>query len=174
MILAALFSVLCVAGHQQPAAEAAEPPSEAEAAPAGLWPTERIVELTVRRWAMQAAQEYELTDEQHRQVEARMLERWPKFLQENRRELQPLVNEFFEARLGLDPPSREQVQDWASRALPVLEKIQEQIEDGIEDIGPLLSAPQRAKFEAKVGQVRTDWEGYRQPAGMVGSSARRQ
>lgn len=162
MILAVLLSVLWVPAGLGQAVPAVESQPQADTTPAGLWPTERMVEAFVRRWALEAADLYDLSQAQHQQVEARMLRRWPKFLKQNRRELQPLVNEYFEARLGLEPPPRQEVQTWASRALLMLEKVQEQIEAGNEEIRPLLSAAQQMKFQAQVLEMRAGMEVYRQ------------
>jgi len=165
MILAILLLALGISADVGRAVAAVESQPPAETIPAGLWPTERMVEGLVRRWALEAADLYDLSEEQHQQVEARMLKRWPKFLQQNRRELQPLVNEYFEARLGLEPPPRQKVQTWASRALPMLEKVQEQIEAGNEEIRPLLSAAQQMKFQTQVLEMRAGVEFYRQRLG---------
>lgn len=139
-----------------------EPQDQQEPALEGLWPTERMIESMIRRWALEAARTYELDDEQHRQVEARMLERGTRFLRENRRELQPLVNEFFEARLAVEQPSAQQVKAWASRALPMFERIQSEIEAGNDDIRPLLSSAQRVRFETEVLKLKMGLGGMRQ------------
>ena len=170
MPVAVLLFALWLPGSVGHSAAPLEPPAQApdqaeakpEQVPSGLWPTERMIESSVRRWTLEAARLYELGDEQQELVEAVMLERWSRFLREHRPDLQPLVNEYFEARLAVAPPAREQVEAWASRALPLFEKIQEQIEAGNEDIRPLLTGPQRVEFEAQVREMRAGMEAYGQ------------
>jgi len=82
----------------------------------GFWPTDRLVELAVRRWCGQVAHDYRLDEDQTANLEEMMLRRWPRWMEENRRDLQPLVNEFVENRLALEPPSPERISDWAGRA----------------------------------------------------------
>ena len=152
-----LAATLAVGQAQAPATT--QPQTQDGPVMEGLWPTERMIESMIRRWALEAADTYELDDGQHRQVEATMLERGTRMLRENRRELQPLVNEFFEARLALGPPSQEQVQGWAARALPVFGRIREEIEAANDDIRPLLSPAQRARFEAEALKMTLGLEG---------------
>ena len=129
-------------------------PDEPQPVRDGIWPTERMIESMVRRTALEAAERYELTDEQRRQIEAGMLKRWQKFLRDNRGELQPLVNEYLEAHLSVDPPTREQVRAWAERALPMAEKIHEHIETGNQGIRRLLTPLQRVKFDSESLEVK--------------------
>lgn len=173
LLLAALLAAPMAVGQVQTAEPARtqpdpaqsgpdQPSAQDEPAPEGLWPTERMIESMIRRWALEAAQTYELDDAQYRQVEARMLERGTRFLRESRRELQPLVNEFFEARLAVEPPSPQQVRGWASRALPMFERIQAQIEATNDDIRPLLTPAQKVRFEAEVLKMKMGLAGMHQ------------
>ena len=148
--LVALVPIVALAQTTQQA----EVPADQDAPADGLWPTEQMIESTVSRVALETADAYQLSDEQYEQVRDGMVERWSTFLQENRRELQPLVNEWFEARVAIDPPSAEQVQDWASRAMPVFEKIQAQVDAGTEQIRSVLTPEQRARFDAEIGKNR--------------------
>jgi hypothetical protein len=143
-----LTLLMAVAGPLSAEPPAPEPEG-AEPVLDGFWPTERMIEATVRRTVLEAGARYDLTDEQQGRVEAQMLERWQTFLRDNRRELQPLVNEYFEARLGVEPPTAEQMQAWAKRAMPVADKVREHIETGSEEIRQLLNPLQRVKFDSE-------------------------
>lgn len=116
----------------------------------GFWPSEKIIDLVLTRWADEAGGDNELDEQQIEQLRERMLNRWPKFLKENRSKIQPVVNEFIEMRLEMKPPDKERVQDWAERASPVFDMFREQISHGIEDFRETLNPLQKAKFEAKV------------------------
>ncbi|MCP4249107.1 MAG: hypothetical protein GY778_18850 [bacterium] len=166
MSLALLLTLTCFLGQAGQAAEPADSPVQQnapnEAAPDGLWPSERMIELMIKRWAAEASTEYELTDKQHSQVEARMLDRWPRFMRENRSAVQPLVNEYIEAHLGLEPPAPEQVQDWAERALPVFDAFREQIDAGMAEVEELLTPDQRQRYGAQKIRTGSQFDAFRQ------------
>jgi len=149
---------LLAQANDPPASAAAETAAETAAQDQpdcdGLWPGERMIELTVRRWAAEAASQFELTEEQHREVERSMLDRWPRFFRENRNELQPLVNEFFEARLELEPPSPERVRNWAERAMPVFDRFAQEYDAGVKELRPLLTDEQGGRFIERETQMR--------------------
>ena len=155
MVRCVLMLVLALAGPR-----VSEPPGEPEPGPQGLWPTERMIELMVRRTALEAADRYELTDQQYRQVETQMLERWTKFMGANRADLQPLINEYVEARLSVEPPTREQVRAWASRALPMADKLRRHIETGNQEIRRLLTPLQRVKFDSESLRMKGSIEAW--------------
>jgi hypothetical protein len=135
---------------QQPApdgatADAAREASELE----GLWPSRKLIRLMVRRWSEEVIEEYELDDDQGARYNDLAVKRWSEYLDGNRRRIQPLINEFIEMRMELEPPSKEQVQEWAERALPVFTGFREQINGGLDDFRSVLNPLQKAKFETK-------------------------
>jgi hypothetical protein len=75
------------------------------------------------------------------------VQRWTKFLDDNRDEIQPLTNEFLEMRLDITPPSQSHVQDWARRARPLFDKTTKQIEEGMSEYREVLRPNQRIEFE---------------------------
>lgn len=106
------------------------------------------------RWAEQAAYEYDLDDEQREKTRKAVVERWTKFLDENRDEIQPLANEFIEMRMELAPPDKQKVMEWASRARPIFEASRKQIEDGSTEFREILRTDQRLKFEIDAMQMK--------------------
>lgn len=149
--------MLVLGGGRGPTSQPAD-----ELPAAGIWPTEKMVESMVRRTALEAAEAYDLTDEQYRQVESQLLDRWPRFLSENRKEIQPLLNEYLEARMAFEPPTEEQMKAWAEKALPVAERFEKQIEAGNKEIQKLLTPLQRVKFETETLKVKAGLELFRQ------------
>lgn len=113
----------------------------------GLWPSKKLMNLMLARWADQAGYRYELDDEQRSNVREAVAKRWGTFLDENRSTIQPLVNEFVEMRMELEPPGKEQVQEWAKRTMPVFEQVREQLNAGTAEFREILNPRQRAKFE---------------------------
>lgn len=128
--------------------DATASPSE-EDREGGLWPTKKLMRSMLRRWAYEVSEEHNLNENQRARAEEAILERWTGFLEENRDEIEPLVNEFIELRWELEPPEKEDVQDWAKRADPVFGKIREQVEGGVDDFRKILTPMQRIKFEAQ-------------------------
>ena len=130
-----------------PGATAASQPAQATIHE-GFWPTEKLIDAVLRRWAGAAAEAYGLNPKQRTQLEAQLLERWPKFLRENRAELQPLLNEYLRARIATEPPSADAVRGWTRDALPQLERLRRFIAEGNDQFAALLTTGQRTRFEA--------------------------
>jgi len=134
----------------------ADPPTEEKPADTaanafeGFWPTEKMTRGVLARWLDEAADDLKLDEGQQAKLLEGAVERWPKFLKENRAEFQPLINEFVEMHLSMEPPAKEQVQAWSDRMLPAFQKIRGQLNAGIEDVRGVLNPLQRAQFEADV------------------------
>ena len=126
----------------------------ADAAPAeGLWPSPKLLNLMLLRWAEEACEEYDLDGDQRTKVREATVKRFETFLTENRSQIQPLANEFIEMRMTLEPPSKERVQAWADRALPVFEKSRAKIRESNDEFRKVLRPMQRAKFEVDALQM---------------------
>lgn len=130
---------------------AANIPAEIEQ---GIWPSLKLMEIMLARWAEEAAYEYDLDDQQREETRKAVVSRWTKFLEENREKIQPLANEFLEMRLALTPPTKESVQDWARRARPVFDKTLKQLESGTSEYRKILRPDQRVKFEIDAVQLK--------------------
>lgn len=120
----------------------------------GLWPSPNLLRLMLARWAEEAAYEYDLDDPQREKTRKAVVERWTKFLDENRDAIQPLANEFLEMRMELAPPDKSDVQDWAKRARPVFEMATKQINEGTAEYREVLRPDQRIKFEIDAVQLK--------------------
>ena len=113
----------------------------------GFWPTPRMTESMLRRWAIEAGEKYDLRPDQQEAVAKHLIERWTPFLEENRSELQPLINSYMEARLALDPPESDQVAQWAAKLMPIFKKLRTNVEDGEKEVRELLNAQQQIRFD---------------------------
>jgi len=114
----------------------------------GIWPTPKLMNSLLLRWAQKIGDQYELDETQREQLRKAVLKRWPSFLQKNRSRIQPLINQFLEMRMALETPPKEEVQDWAKRALPVLGDITQQITAGADDVRSFLTPDQRMTYDA--------------------------
>jgi len=127
--------------------------SNEEAKPAvvdGLWPSGKLLDIMLTRWAEESCTEFDLDDDQTAKARDAMVRQWHDYLTENRSEIQPLVNEFIEMRLDMNPPSKERVKTWAEKAMPVFEKTREQINKSHDAFREVLNPTQRLKFETEV------------------------
>jgi hypothetical protein len=129
-------------------------PDKGAESPEGLWPSPRLMRLMLARWAEEASRQYDLDDEQRAKVREATVDRWSKFIDENREAMQPLANEFVEMRMELKPPPKERVQEWAKRAGPVFDKVRTQLDEGADEFRKVLRPVQRAKFEIDALQMK--------------------
>ncbi len=131
------------------------PPPRGAAATAmdGLWPSENLTRLMVLRWCEDISDKYELNDDQRRRYQEAEVKRWTEFMGAHRFDAQPLVNEFIELRMELEPPTKERVQSWAQRATPVFEEIRGKINQATEEFREVLTPLQKARFERDVLQL---------------------
>ena len=106
-----------------------------------------VADLLIVRVADEFSHEYELDKAQADKVREAMVKRWGGFLRENREAIQPVVNEMFEIRFDIKPPAKERVQAWAGRALPLLDKMREQVEQGRGDLREVLTPEQRVRLD---------------------------
>lgn len=118
----------------------------------GFWPTPKLRDLMLQRWAEEVSEQYGLDEDKRSTVRKATVDRWSRFLEDNRRSIQPLVNEFIEMRMDLKPPNKEQVQEWADRAMPMLDKFREQLKQGQDEFREQLPFLQKAKFELEALQ----------------------
>jgi len=152
-----LLMALAVGAQEPPPAEPTsanasaavdvESPKKDEAGAEGLWPTPKLMRVMLLRWVEEACDKYDLDPEQREGVRKEAVDRWSEFLTENRADLQPLVNDFIEMRLELEPPSAQRVKDWADRAGPVFERTRDQVHRSHDEFRKVLRPMQRAKFE---------------------------
>ncbi len=153
-----LLTLFLVAGAQTPAD--APPSNDATAQqvqaatkdiakpipPTGIWPTPRMVEGVLLRWAGEISESFELTEDQRQSFERQLLDRWPTFLEAHRATLQPLFNEYVESRISYTPPDPEAVQKWSDRAMPVFEKLRDEVLDTQRDMTEFLTPEQQAQL----------------------------
>ncbi len=130
---------------------AANAPAEIEQ---GLWPSPNLMRLMLTRWAEDAAYEYDLDDQQREKTRKAVVQRWTRFLDEHRKDIQPLANEFLEMWMGITPPQKEHVQDWAKRAKPFFDKAANNITEGTSEYREILRPDQRIKFEIDALQMK--------------------
>lgn len=131
------------------AASANEPAGPPAGSDDGLWPSRKLMRLMLTRWADDTSAHFELNVEQRDELRERVVDRWGDFLESNRKDIQPLVNDFLEMRMDSEPPNEKRVRDWAQRAEPLFGKFREQVSAGQDDIREVLPFLKQAKFEVE-------------------------
>ncbi len=146
--IAMLLSIAAVACAQAP--DPADRPKSNEPPPAGFWPTEKMITRMLDRLADGMADHYDFDDAQVEQITGVLKDRIPKWMAENRTELQTLTNEYIEALLNLEPPTKEEVAKWADRALPMVNSFKDLVLKTSEDMKPFMTEDQALKLEGEM------------------------
>lgn len=121
----------------------------------GIWPTQRQVELFFDRVADSMIEFYDLDEEQFLATRQIVRETLPKFLQENKRDLKALLNEFIDAQLSGEPPDPNSIQDWAQRAVTMLEKFDGVVQEVTDGMREFLTEDQLVKLDAEHAAFKT-------------------
>ena len=134
----------------------ANPPADADHTDAirdrpinGIWPTTLMIDGVLARWADDLALRYDLDEDAARRLQHELSQDWRKFIHENRPVLQPLLNEYVEARLALGPPDPEVVRTWSERAGPVLSKIERQLHNTRRDLRARLDPVRQGMLDVR-------------------------
>jgi hypothetical protein len=120
----------------------------------GFWPTRLMLERILDRVSEDVADHYNLDDDQLGHLREVFRERIPRFMSENRREIQTLMNQFFEAQLSLTPPDSAEVAEWAQRVLPLIEKGKAEVEALAEDMKSFMNDVQGTKLSNEMAAFR--------------------
>jgi hypothetical protein len=147
--LLAVLPLSLAAGQQNGSPE--EPPLRRTPIPTeGFWPTRLMIDRVLDRITEEIAEQYELDEEQMEKTRALLKERVPLFLDENRAEIQTLMNQFFEVQLAGEPPAPEEVAGWSKRVLPLVEKLENLATQVADQMRSYLSEEQVLRLEGEM------------------------
>ncbi|HUU95907.1 MAG TPA: hypothetical protein VM487_09205 [Phycisphaerae bacterium] len=130
-------------------------PEKAKVPDAGFWPTQRLMEFWMHRVADDMAVRYEFDEDQLYLTREALKEHIPRFLNENRAEIQTLVNQFLEAQFADEAPEVEYVADWAQRVLPLMHKFEDVVDGLTGDMREYLTEDQVIIMEGEHAAFRT-------------------
>lgn len=126
------------------------PPRRATKIPTeGFWPTQKMMDRVIDRITDQMAKHYEFDDNQLELTRDLFKDRFPSFLNENRAEIQTLMNQYFEALLDTEPPPVEAVAEWAQRVQPLLAEFDEVATEVTEGMREYLTDEQVTMLDAE-------------------------
>ncbi len=145
-----MLLVLAAAAPGQPAERQDRPKKATEIPSAGFWPTRKMLDRMIDRVTEEMANHYEFDEEQLRLTREVIKARFPKFLNDNRAEIQTLMNQYFEALLDDQPPSVEAVAEWAQRLQPLVEEFGGVCHEITDDMAEFLTEDQQDMLSAEL------------------------
>ena len=131
------------------------PPRATEIPTEGFWPTRTMMDRVIDRITEQMTEHYDLEEDQLERTRTLFKERFPGFLNENRAEIQTLLNQYFEAMLDMEPPAVEDVAVWAQRVQPLLAEFDVVIDEVTEGMRGYLSDDQVVMLDAEMAAFDT-------------------
>lgn len=142
---------LACAAAAQPAGYQEQESSRVEQVPAaGFWPTQRMIEFGIDRISEELAKQYALDQDQMWNARELIKERFPAWMQENRAELQTLLNQWVEATIAGEPPSAQDVAKWSDRFTPLFEEFTTLVDDTAEDMSTFMTEDQRILMDGEL------------------------
>lgn len=124
----------------------------------GFWPTQRMVDGILMRIVDDMERDYGFDFEQKEMALELLQDYIPRFMNENRAEIQELTNMYFEAILNDQPPTPEEVASWAQRVMPLMDEFRSMGETMAEDMRGFLTEEQAIKLEGNLEAFRTGME----------------
>jgi len=115
----------------------------------GFWPTQKMMERMIDRITDGMADEFNFDDSQLELTREVFKARFPEFLNENRAEIQTLLNQYFEALLDDQPPAVEDVAEWAGRVQPLMTGFGEVCDEVAESMREYLNDDQMVMLDAQ-------------------------
>ena len=121
--------------------------------------TDRLIDSTINRITDHMAELYGFDEDQLWNTRDTLKARFPQWLQQNRDELQALFVQYAEAVVGDDPPTPDDVADWAARALPLMQQFTGLVDESAEEMRGYLTDQQQVVLEGQRAamQVATNY-----------------
>lgn len=119
-----------------------------------LFFTPKLVDLAINRLTDEMGSHYGFSDDQLLQAREAIKTRFPEWLQQNKRELVTLANEYMEGVIGDQPPTAEQVADWSARAMPLFNEFTTLVEDTTDEMQVFMTDEQRTQLNGEMAAFR--------------------
>jgi hypothetical protein len=125
------------------------PPRPGNQPPAVNLLSDRLIDSTINRITDRMAELYGLDEDQVWNTRDTLKARFPEWLKQNRDELQTLFVQYLEAVTGDDPPTPQEVADWAARAAPLVQEFTGLVDDTTEEMRGYLTDQQQVLLEGQ-------------------------
>ncbi len=142
-----MAAVLCVASLGLLGSVQADEPREKRLPEGSIWPSQRLIDLFLRKVAADMASDYGFDEYQRDEAERVLREKIGAFLKENRPQLEKLVTEFLEAQVADEPPDPKFVAEWAKRAQPLLAKAHDLLYDVADNMRDFMTEEQQIQLD---------------------------
>lgn len=116
---------------------------------AGFWPTERMMELAIDRLTEEMSQHYGFSEDQLWETRAVIKDRFPEWFQANRPRIQRLMNHYIEVLLEAEPPSPEEMAEWAGDVLPLAQEFVGLLDLTVEDMRVYMTDEQQVLLDGE-------------------------
>jgi len=120
----------------------------------GLFFTDRIIDRAINRVTEDLAEHYGLDEDQLYNTRAIVKERFPRFFQENRAQLIRIANRWMEVMLADEPPTPEEVAEWAQLVTPLLGQFAGLVEETAQDMRSFMTDEQQVKLDGELAMFR--------------------
>ncbi|MFN0138255.1 MAG: hypothetical protein ACKVS9_19295 [Phycisphaerae bacterium] len=134
-----------------PAAEPPKTPVPTE----GFWPTRTMLDRIMDRISDEMTDQYEFDDEQKERTRELLKLHIPRFMEQNRAEIQTLMNEFIEVQIHEEAPTVEGMSVWAQRMLPIVDKLSVMTEELTGDIREFMTDEQAVQLDSEFAAFTT-------------------
>jgi hypothetical protein len=146
-----ILALISPASGQAPPARGAEPPPRATEIPTeGFWPTRKMMDRIIDRIVDQMVKHYELDEDQSQATRDLLKDRYPAFMNQNRAEIQTLLNQYFEALLNDQPPTAEEAAEWAQHVQPLLADLGDETHEVMGAMREYLNDEQAVMLDAEL------------------------
>jgi len=122
--------------------------------PAGFWPTERMMDLAFDRMSENLAKHYSFDDAQMWNTRDLLKQRFPVWLEQNRGEIQSLMNEYFEALLANEPPSPAEVALWSQRVQPLVQEFVGLVQQTSDEMRTYMTDEQQVLLDGELAAMQ--------------------
>jgi hypothetical protein len=154
-IATCLVLVVCTVGGAtaQPGGYDDEQRATPARRPGGFFPTDKMIDLVINRVTDKMAEQYGFDEDQLWETRELIKQRIPDWMHQNRDEIQGLTTQYFEAILADEPPSPEEVADWAQRAMPLLQDFRGIVYDVSDGMRAYLTEEQQIIMDSELAAM---------------------
>lgn len=126
-----------------------EPPHPGNMPPAGFWPTPKMMDGFINRITDELGRIYGFDEDQVWNTRDSIKARFPQWMQEHRAELQELTNQYLESVFADEPPTPEEVAEWAQRAKPLFQEFTTLVNETTEEMRTYMTDEQQVILDGQ-------------------------
>jgi hypothetical protein len=112
------------------------------------------MESAIERITEELGKVYSFDEDQMLNTQDLLKQRFPRWMQENRGEIQTLMNQYFEAVIASEPPTPEHVAEWAARAQPLIEEFGGLVDETSGDMRTYMTEEQQVLLDGQLAAMR--------------------